>query len=474
MKKHILILAFLALALPLTVLPAQADRPKFKTGTGTYTGDFDAMLRRGFIRVAVPFSRTQFFYDRGRQCGLAADAIHTVELSLKKYFPGKRTITLVITPMTFDQLIPSVAEGKADIAAGSITITQDRLKFVDFTVPTTDPMNEIVVTGPGAPELKSLDDLSGREVCVRGATSYRQSLDSLNERFAREGKKPVNVVLLPDELQDEDVLDMLNAGLIQITVKDDRLVTLWMDFLPQITMHPDLVLREGGVIAWAIRKNSPRLEAVLDSIIPDATRKGMQKALYKQFELDAKKMRNARGGEDIRRFDSMVTLFKKYGGQYGFDSLLLMAQGFQESGLDQSARSPGGAVGVMQIMPATGRMLQVGDIKQVEPNIHAGAKYLAKLVDEYFADAPFTETNRTLFAFAGYNMGADRLAGIRKTAEKEGFDPCLWFNNVEVVVARELGQGPVRYVRNIFKYYVAYKLEEDARGQRDKTMNKQG
>jgi len=462
-------LAVLALLLAVSPFPVCAAEGGFKADTGTYTGDFDMMLKRGIIRVAVPFSRTQFFYDKGKQHGLAADAIRDLETHLAEQFPGKRHLTVIITPMTFDRLLPSLVEGKADIAAGNITVTEERLLSVDFTEPVTDPMSEIIVTGPGAPELASLDDLSGREVHVRGATSYRQSLDALNERFAREGMAPVNIVNLPEELEDEDELDMLNAGLIQIVVKDDRLVALWRDFLPRIIMHPGLVLREDGAIAWAIRKNSPQLKTVLNGIVPNSTRKGLQRAVYAQFERDAKKMRNARGDEDMRRFDALVDLFRKYGGQYGFDSLLLMAMGYQESGLDQNARSPSGAIGVMQIMPATGRTLKVGDIRQVEPNIHGGAKYMATMMDSYFKGTPLSETNRTLFAFASYNAGVDRIAAVRKMAEKQGLDPNIWFNNVELVVAKELGQGPVRYVRNIFKYFVAYKLEELDRARRDQT-----
>jgi membrane-bound lytic murein transglycosylase MltF len=466
------VISALAFALAVLSLPVWAAKRGFRADTGTYTGDFDQMQKRGVLRVAVPFSRTQFFYDKGQQHGLAADAIHSLEVRLRRDFPGKRPITVVITPMTFDRLLPALVEGKADVAAGSITVTEERRKDVDFTVPITDSMIESVVTGPGAPELFTLEDLSGQEVHVRGATSYRQSLDSLSARLVKQGKAPVTITLLPDELSEEDVLDMLNVGLIRITVKDDRLVELWKDFLPGITLRDDLVLRENGTIAWAVRKKSPKLKAVLDSIIPDSTRLGLQDAAYIQFARDAKKMRNARGDADMRRFEEMVGLFRKYGGQYGFDSLLLMAQGYQESALDQDARSPSGAIGVMQIMPATARTLAVGDIRQVEPNIHGGAKYLAGIMDKHFKDASFSETNRALFAFASYNISPARVARLRAKARKHGLDPNVWFNNVEVVVAREQGQTPVRYVRNIFKYYVAYKLEEEARARRDTTLRK--
>ena len=130
-----------------------------------------------------------------------------------------------------------------------------------------------------------------------------------------------------------------------------------------------------------------------------------------------------------------------------------------------------GAIGIMQVMPATGRELGVGDIDQLEPNIHAGAKYMRTIMDEYFSDASFDELNRNLFAFAAYNAGPNRIARLRKTAAAKGYDPDVWFGNVERVVAEKVGQEPVRYVSNIFKYYVAYKL---ASQQRDRGQCSEG
>lgn len=470
MSRLLSTLVVLALVLSLHPGLANASGRGIKAETETHTGDLDAILKRRIIRVAVPYSRTLFFTDKGHQRGILGDGMREFERDLRKAYPGKRPFTVVITPMTFDRLIPSVVEGKADLAAGRITVTEDRLKVVDFTAPSAAALKEIVVTGPGAPQITNLDDLSGKEVYVCPATSYFQSLKALNDRFAAQGKAPVNIVALPNELQNEDVLDMLNAGLISITVVDDVLVRLWKDFLPHITPRTDLVMRDDGVWAWAIRKDSPKLKALLDATLAQYSGKGLQKYLINKFADNAKRMRNARNDEDMRRFDSLVSVFRKYGDQYGFDHLLLIAQGYQESTLDQNVKSPVGAVGVMQIMPTTGKTLNVGDIRQVDANIHGGSKYVAMLMDEYFKDASFDVTNRTLFAFASYNAGAARIARMRKIAQEEGLDPNLWFNNVEEVVARRVGQEPVQYVRNIFKYYVAYKLEEDARAQREKAM----
>ena len=137
---------------------------------------------------------------------------------------------------------------------------------------------------------------------------------------------------------------------------------------------------------------------------------------------------------------------------------MLAAQGYQESLLNQNAKSQVGAIGVMQVMPKTGASLKVGDIRKAEPNIHAGAKYMDQLMTRYFQDAKFDEQNRTLFAFASYNAGPGNISKMRREAEKRGLDPDKWFNNVEVVTAEKIGIETTTYVRNIYKYYVAYKL----------------
>ena len=174
----------------------------------------------------------------------------------------------------------------------------------------------------------------------------------------------------------------------------------------------------------------------------------------------------------MRRFRELVAYFRKYGRQYNLDWMLMAAQGYQESRLDQQAKSHVGAVGVMQIMPATGKDLNVGDIHQIEPNIHGGAKYMDQLMTKYFPDAKFSEADRPLFAFASYNCGPGNVSKMRKEAAKRGLDPDKWFNNVELVVAEKIGMETTTYVRNIFKYYAAYKLTQEAQADVRKAREK--
>ena len=438
------------------------------------TGDFDAMVERRLIRFVVPFSRTLYFNDKGRERGLTADTVRDFERWINKKYGaklGKRPITVAIIPTTRDALLESVTAGRADVAAGNLTVTEERLAIVDFAAPPelSKPVSEVLVTGPKSPPVASLDDLAGKTLHVRPSSSYHASVVALSERLTKAGKPAIRIVPLPDELEDEDAMEMLNAGLLQLLVVDDWKATMWAQILPSIKVRGDVVLKSGVRIGWAIRKGSPGLQAEIDDFYRNFLKKqAVGPARLKQYMSRVKQMKDPTGSSELRRFEQTIALFEKYGQKYGFDPLMLAAQGFQESQLKQDAKSHVGAVGVMQVMPATGAELKVGDIQQIEPNIHAGTKYMDQLMTRYFKDAKFDDANRALFAFAAYNAGPGRIAQMRSEAAKRGLNPDVWFNNVELVTAEKVGVETTTYVRNIYKYYVAYKLTEAMNQEREK------
>ena len=438
-----------------------------------WTGDFDKMLERRMIRVFVPYSRTLYFNDKGRERGFSAATVRDFERYLNKKYAkqlGKRPLTVYIAPVTRDLLLPAVARGYGDIAAGNLTVTEERLKVVDFAAPEEQRgVSELLVTGSKSPAVSALDDLAGKTVHVRKASSYHESLVALNERFKQEGKAPVKITLVPDGLEDEDMMEMLNAGLFDFIVVDDWKAKMWAQVLPKVKVREEIALRTGGKIGWAVRKGSPKLEAeILDFYRNYLKKQHIVDIRLAQYYKRIKQIKDPTGTAEWKRFDETLALFEKYGEKYQFDPMMLAAQGYQESTLDQKKRSPVGAIGIMQIMPATGAELKVGDIRVTEFNIHAGAKYLDHLMTRYFADAKFSEQNRTLFAFASYNAGPGNISKVRKLAEQRGFDPNTWFNNVEVVTAEKIGMETTTYVRNIYKYYAAYKLALDAMAEQRK------
>jgi membrane-bound lytic murein transglycosylase MltF len=298
----------------------------------------------------------------------------------------------------------------------------------------------------------------------------------LNEELKKKGKAQVILKAAPEELEDEDLLEMLNAGLVKLLVVDSHKANFWKQIFSDIQIHPNLALRSEGEVAWAIRKNSPQLKATLNGFVKThkaGTAFGNE--LLRRYLKDVKYVKSATSEEEMKKFRELVAYFRKYSEQYGLDPFLVVAQGYQESRLDQNARSQVGALGVMQVMPPTGKQMNVGDITQTEHNIHAGTKYIRYMIDQYYKNEPMSELDKGLFAFASYNAGPNRLQQLRKEAAKRGLDPNRWFNNVELVVADKIGRETVQYVSNIYKYYIAYRLlneEEAAREDARKRIGK--
>ena len=271
----------------------------------------------------------------------------------------------------------------------------------------------------------------------------------------------------PNNLEDDDLLEMVNAGLIPAIIVDDYLATFWRKVFKNLTLHENIAVRSGGALAAAFRKNSPQLGAALNKFLGNY---GLGTAFRDQVErrylVNTTYVRNAASDAERKKFLNLVRLFRKYSEKYDMDFLLMAAQGYQESMLNQEARSHVGAVGVMQVMPETGKDLKVGDIRQIEPNIHAGVKYMRGIVDN-FKDEPMDDLNKGLFAFASYNAGPGRVRQLRREAGREGLNPNVWFGNVEQIASERIGRETVTYVGNIYKYYVAYRLvmEENQRKQ---------
>lgn len=447
---------------------APADERGLEIATKPWKGDFDGMLERRAIRFYVPYSRSLYFVDKGRERGISAVLIRDFERWVNRKYAkqlGNRPLTVFVVAATRDKLREDLLDGHADVAVGNIKVLDELAKDVDFVAPDeTAASAEILVTGPKSPPVASIEDLSGKTVHVRKVSSYYLSLVALNERLKKAGKPEAAIVFVPDALEDEDLLEMVNVGLIPAIVVDDWKAKAWSQVLPKVQLHEQIVLRQKTKVGWAVRKQSPKLVAELNEFhVQSAKARGSMGArIQKEYTGRVRALNNANAREEQKRFEQLNAVFVKYGTQYKFDPLMLAAQGFQESGLNQSAKSPVGAVGVMQLMPATGAELKVGDIHQAEANIHAGAKYMDQLMSRYFPDAKFDEQNRTLFAFASYNCGPGNVAKMRKEAERRGLDPNQWFNNVEIVTAEKIGAETTTYVRNIFKYYAAYRLTADA------------
>jgi membrane-bound lytic murein transglycosylase MltF len=453
-----------ATASPYDALPEAvrlvADRP--------FSGDLDAMVRRRAIRVAVTFNRTHYFIDKGQERGITYEALKSFEKDLNADLKtGNLKLHLVIVPMSRDQLYPALSTGRVDMVAAMVTVSPELEGLVSFSEPTRTDVSQVVVTGPGAPPIATVDDLAGQAVFVRKRSAYYGTLTRLNEQLKARGKPTVVIDEAPEVLEDDDVLEVVNAGLAPITVVDDYLAEFWKQVFTRINVRQDLTLRSGGRLAVALRKENPRLrERVNQWIRTHGKGDGFRNVLERRYLQSVKYVKNAAADTERQKLQRVVELFRRYGKQYDLDYLLMAAQGYQESTLDHSVRSPAGAIGVMQVMPATGKQLGVGDIREIEANIHAGVKYMRFMMDEYFKDEPMDRLNKGLMAFAAYNAGPGRVRQLRRETQQRGLNPNVWFGHVERVASERIGRETVTYVSNIYKYYITYRLLSTQRDRR--------
>ncbi|MFC1879894.1 transglycosylase SLT domain-containing protein [Thermodesulfobacteriota bacterium] len=460
-----LIIAFLITVILITGASAEAAdkkplQEKYQAPNRKWTGDFDGMLKDRVIRAVVAYSKTFYFLDQGRQRGLAYDLLKEFEKFInKKYKKKNLQVHVVFYPVPRDKLVEYLVGGLGDIAIANLTITPERQKQVDFSDPMQTGVKELLVTGPAAPALNSIDDLAGQKIHVRKSSSYYESLVDLNASFKKNGKPQIKLIATEEIFEDEDLLEMVNAGLIPMIVMDSHKAHFWTQIFEKIKVHDEIALREGGEIAWAFRKNSPKLKAIVNEFVK-GHKKGtmLGNMLLKRYLQSTRYVKNALDDKELQKFSSMVAIFKKYAGKYDFDYLMIAALAYQESGLDQSKRSHAGAVGVMQILPSTAADPNIGiaGIEKRENNIHAGTKYLRFIIDRYYGEEPMNDGNKKLFGLASYNAGPARVRGLRQKAVAMGLDPNLWFYNVEVAAAQEIGRETVQYVSNIYKYYIVY------------------
>jgi membrane-bound lytic murein transglycosylase MltF len=439
-----------------------------------FTGDFDEMVKRRVIRIGVPYDRTFYFVDKGVQRGVAYEFGKAFEDDLnKKLKTGNTKVHVAFVVLPRGLLAAALTEGKVDLVVAQVTVRPELQALVDFSRPTRTNVSEVVVTGPGAPAIATVDDLSGKDVWVRKDGKYYQSLVSLNAALKTKGKPSVVIRDAPANLEDDDLLEMVNAGLIPIIIVDNYLAEFWRKIFTNLAVHDTVTVRREANLAVPFRKNSPQLAAAVNGFL---AKYGLGTAfgnmIEKRYLVSTTYAKNATSEAERKKFLALVAFFRKYSDQYKVDYLLMAAQGYQESGLNQDAKSAVGAIGIMQVMPATGQELKVGDIREVEANVHAGVKYMRFMVDRYYKDEPMDQLNKGLFTFASYNAGPARIRQLRREAAKRGLDPNVWFGNVEQVASERIGRETVTYVGNIYKYYVAYRMVADEMNRRAAAKDK--
>ena len=432
-------------------------KAKDQVNTSSKVLSYQQALQQGKIRLAVPYDPTIYVSSKNKPLGLAVPIAQNFgEWLSKKY---QKPIRVELVPEPTGKLIDPLDTGEADIAMGYLGDYAKRLKSNQYTsVFHAEHQKQVLVSSQNAQPIRSVEDLSGKIVCL-GRQTRSAAIKKLNEDLVQKGLRPV--ILYQDRmaLDDEEMLQMVNDGLIEYVLAVKWRTDLWKPYLTKAKINQDIEFDIKGNIGWAIRSADKTLQ---DDIEAFSSSNLNDEAILKFGKTDFDSRKNALkdpiSKEEWSRFTSMRPLFEKYGDQYDLSPLLLASFGFQETMLNQSLISPTGAIGVMQLTPATGGAMGVGNIHELEANIHAGAKYLNQLASQNFKNEGLNKSNLALFAIASYNMGPANIIRARKEAQARGFNPDEWFLNVEMVAAELFSNEPVEYVRNVYKYYLVYQL----------------
>ena len=420
------------------------------------------MVKRRNIRALVILNPIGFFYEKGQPRGVMYEALREFQrFANTKLKMGTLNLQVTFVPVRIDQAEAYLTEGIGDLVAYGVVITPEREKKVAFSVPLQKDATQIIVTGAKYGSVSTFENLGGKEVYVNPLSTYFENLQKMNESLQKAGKRPIVIKTADKNLTDDDLIQMVNADLIPATVTTKLRADLWSQVFENLKPHPELVIASNLQLAWVMRKNNPQLKQLVDEFTgTHAAGTSFGNTLLRRYLKNTKWVKNSTSKEELDKFLSTVKLFQKYAGEYDFDYLMLAAQGYQESMLNQQMKSPRGAVGIMQVLPkyAAAKPINIPNVGDADGNIHAGVKMLRNVADTYFNDPKLDPMNRTLFVFASYNAGPTRIQRLRKEASGVGLDPDTWFGNVELVAAKDIGQETVLYVGNIYKYYVAYKL----------------
>ncbi len=442
------------------------------------TGDLDEMLKERNLRALVLINPINFFYQNGQPRGITYEALEELERFVnKKYKTGALKVKVTFIPMSPDELAQALNQGVGDFVAYGIVITPAREQKYAFTIPIQSGIKDLVVTSSEMGNVTSFDDLVGKDIYANPLTERYAELQALNTQRVKDGKKPLAIKAADRNLLEDDLVEMVNAGLIPATVTSQPRAELWAQVLPKVKPQPALMIGNGHDVGWVMRKNNPELKKLLDEFA-ETHKAGTSfgNTLLRRYLQNTKWIKNSTSTEEMKKFQSYVEYFKKYSDEYNFDYLMIAAQGYQESLLDQNRRSPVGAVGIMQVMPkyAAANPINVRNVNTADQNILAGVRMLRNIADTYFNDPAIDQVNKTLFTFASYNAGPNRIARLRKKAADDGLNPNKWFGNVELEVAEDVGQETVTYVSNIYKYYIAYKLTQEEAQEKKKAMEGKG
>ena len=435
-----------------------------KAGSSNQVRDLSDIRRTGQLVVLINQSRNSSGEIKGKAIGVEAVRLRAFVdyLNQQQAKAGQKKIVLKLIPKAKDQLLSALARGEGDMVAPGELLGEVKAPDIVASHAIVAQVPMILVTGPKSSGYSSLDKLSGRTVVLPPGSAAGPALLKLNKQFAKHKQAPIKIEWVDPSLAVEDVLEMVQAGIYPATMVEKTIAERWATVMPKLQLASSVQLGEDDM-HWFFRSSSGQLQATVDQFLKNHhTSSASQNVAFSKAYQRLYRVHQPLDEVGRQRLEKVRPTLQRYAKKHQFDWLGLAALAFKESTLNPAARGSSGGVGLMQITPGTAQRVGVSGIHQLDNNVQASARYLADLRRNYFSSPKLNERERLAFTLAAYNLGPERVEGLRAEALRRGLNPDQWFFQVERVAMETLGMGVVSYVNSVNKYFLAYSRERKA------------
>ncbi|MBU6957363.1 transglycosylase SLT domain-containing protein [Pseudomonas sp. CVAP len=414
------------------------------------------------LRVLVNQSRNSSGEVQGQTIGVEYHRLRAFEQYLNGHARDGQEISLKIIPKAKDQLLGALQRGEGDLVApGELLDAQSA-----HTVSTSEPIGAnvplLLVGIKGERRYTRLEQLSGKTLALPAGSTAGEAINQINQKLALNKQPPVKVEWVDPSLAVEDVLEMVQGGIFHLTIVEQPIAERWGKILPKLRFDRQVVISEPGKEYWFVRRDASMLRASIDRFLQTYKTPSDEDVAFLRIYRRLYQVHYPLDRADRQRLEKLRPVLQKHAREQGMDWLNLAALAFKESALEPSARSGSGPTGLMQITPSAAQRVGVNNIQSVDSNVQAGAKYLALIRRKFFASPKLNERERMAFVLAAYNLGPERVQGMRAEARRRGLNPNQWFFQVERIAMEQVGMGPVSYVNSVNKYFLAYDRERES------------
>ena len=456
----VLFLLCLSLLVPLPAL-ARLAGPVEAVQTGKVR-DLAQIRSSRVLRVLVNQSRNSSAQVQGQNIGMEYHRLRAFEQYLNGHARDGQEISLKIIPKAKDQLLGALQRGEGDLVAPGELLDAQAVRAVSASEPIVSNVPLLLVGIKGERRYTRLEQLSGKALALPTGSAAGEAINQINQKLALHKLPPVKIEWVDPSLAVEDVLEMVQGGIFHLTIVEQPIAERWGKILPKLRFDRQVLISEPGEEFWFVHRDASMLRASIDRFLTTYKAPSDQDVAFLRIYRRLYQVRNPLARNDRQRLEKVRTVLQKHASEQGLDWLNLAALAFKESSLEPSARSGSGPTGLMQITPSAAQRVGVNNIQSLDSNVQAGARYLALIRRKFFASPKLNERERMAFILAAYNIGPERVQGMRAEARRRGLNPNQWFFQVERIAMEQVGMGPVSYVNSVNKYYLAYDREREA------------